>query len=90
MSGVLYAPLVQYIDPAPFSLGFSLSLLLMVIVGGAGTFWGPFVGSAVAVLAPEPELLRGTGTYYLVIYAALVLALMVFCPAACSPCRRAS
>ena len=78
VSGALYAPLVQYIDPAPFSLNFSLSLLLMVIVGGSGTFWGPFVGSAVAVLLPE--LLRGTGNYYLVIYALLVLVLMVFCP----------
>jgi branched-chain amino acid transport system permease protein len=38
ISGVLYAPLVQYIDPTPFSLLLSLNLLLMVIVGGSGYF----------------------------------------------------
>src|SRR5436853_301492 len=53
VSGVLYAPLVQYIDPTPFSLLLSLNLLLMVIVGGSGYFFGPFVGAVVAVLLPE-------------------------------------
>jgi branched-chain amino acid transport system permease protein len=53
ISGVLYAPLVQYIDPTPFSLLLSLNLLLMVIVGGSGYFFGPFLGAVVAVLLPE-------------------------------------
>jgi len=53
IAGVLYAPLVQYIDPTPFSLLLSLNLLLMVIVGGAGYFLGPFLGAVVAVLLPE-------------------------------------
>jgi branched-chain amino acid transport system permease protein len=78
ISGALYAPLVQYLDPAPFTLTLSLNLLLMVIVGGSGRFFGPFLGAAVAVLLPE--WLRASGEYYLVIYAALVLVLMVFCP----------
>src|SRR5437660_11314477 len=53
ISGVLYAPLVQYIDPTPFSLLLSLNLLLMVIVGGSGYFFGPFVGSIIAFLLPQ-------------------------------------
>jgi branched-chain amino acid transport system permease protein len=53
ISGVLYAPLVQYIDPTPFALLLSLNLLLMVVVGGSGYFFGPFVGAIVAVLLPE-------------------------------------
>jgi len=53
ISGVLYAPLVQYIDPTPFSLLLSLNLLLMVIVGGSGYFFGPFLGAVIAVLLPE-------------------------------------
>jgi len=78
LSGALYAPLVQYIDPNSFTLGLSLNLLLMVIVGGAGIFLGPFVGAAVAVLLPE--WLRFTEGYYLMIYAILVMALMAYCP----------
>jgi len=79
IAGALYAPLVQYIDPSPFALGLSLNLLLMVVVGGAGYFFGPFLGAIVAVLLPE--WLRFTEGYYLMAYAVLVIVLMVVCPA---------
>jgi branched-chain amino acid transport system permease protein len=78
ISGALYAPLVQYIDPSPFALGLSLNLLLMVVVGGPGHFFGPFLGALVAVLLPE--WMRFTEGYYLMGYAVLVMVLMVFCP----------
>ncbi len=77
-SGGLYAPLVQFIDPGSFALGMSFNLLLMVIVGGSGYFFGPFVGALVAVLLPEwTRIAQG---YYLIIYAALVMVMMAFCP----------
>jgi branched-chain amino acid transport system permease protein len=79
ISGALYAPLVQFIDPTPFALGLSLNLLLMVVVGGSGYFFGPFLGAMVAVLMPE--WLRFTEGFYLMGYAVLVMVLMVFCPA---------
>src|SRR6266481_4599745 len=78
ISGALYAPLVQYIDPSPFALGLSLNLLLMVVVGGSGYFFGPFLGALVAVLLPE--WLRFTEGYYLMAYALLVIFLMAACP----------
>jgi branched-chain amino acid transport system permease protein len=78
ISGALYAPLVQFIDPTPFALGLSLNLLLMVVVGGSGYFFGPFLGAIVAVLLPEWT--RVAQSYYLMGYAVLVMALMVFCP----------
>ena len=78
VSGVLYAPLVQFIEPTAFALDLSLNLLLMVIVGGSGYFFGPFLGTAVSVLLPE--WLRFTEGLYLIIYAAFVMVLMAFCP----------
>ncbi len=78
VAGALYAPLVQFIDPTPFGLTFSLNLLLMVIVGGSGFFFGPFIGALVAVLLPE--WLRFAEGYYLIIYAALVITLLAFFP----------
>jgi branched-chain amino acid transport system permease protein len=78
VSGALYAPLVQFIDPTPFALGLSLNLLLMVVVGGSGYFFGPFLGAVVAVLLPE--WLRFAQGYYLMGYAVLVMLLMVFSP----------
>jgi branched-chain amino acid transport system permease protein len=79
LSGALYAPLVQFIEPSSFALGLSFNLLLMVIVGGSGNFFGPFVGALIAVLLPE--WMRVTQSYYLIVYAALVMVLMAFCPA---------
>ena len=78
LSGAVFAPLVQYIEPLSFALDLSLNLLLMVIVGGSGYFFGPFVGALVAVLLPE--WLRFIQGYYLVCYAILVMLMMAFCP----------
>lgn len=77
-AGALYAPLVEFIDPAPFSLAPSLLYMLMVVIGGAGSFLGPFVGAAVGVLLPE--LLRFAEGLYIIIFALLVMIMMAFCP----------
>jgi branched-chain amino acid transport system permease protein len=78
IAGVLYAALLQYVDPAPFSLTLSVSLLLMVVMGGSGRLLGPFLGAAVAVVLPEG--LRFAQNYYLFGYALAVILLMAFCP----------
>jgi branched-chain amino acid transport system permease protein len=78
ISGALYAPLTQFIDPTPFALGLSLNLLLMVVLGGSGYFFGPFLGAIVAVLLPE--WLRFAQGYYLMGYAVLVMVMMAFWP----------
>jgi branched-chain amino acid transport system permease protein len=77
-AGALFAPLVEFIDPAPFALAPSFLFLLMVVVGGAGSFAGPFIGAAIAVLLPE--WLRFAQGYYLIVYALLVMVMMAFCP----------
>jgi branched-chain amino acid transport system permease protein len=78
LSGALFAPLVGFVDPSPFSLTLSLNLLLMVILGGSGYFAGPFLGALIAVLLPE--WLRFTEGLYLILYAVLIMLLMVVCP----------
>src|SRR6185503_9386017 len=78
IAGVLYAPLVQFIEPTAFALGLSLNLLLMVIVGGSGYFFGPFLGAAVSVLLPE--WLRFSEGLYLIFYAVFVMVLVAVCP----------
>jgi len=78
MAGSLYAPLVEFIDPSPFALGPSLLFMLMVVIGGSGTFLGPFVGAGIAVLLPE--WLRAWETWYLLIYAVLVMVMMALFP----------
>jgi branched-chain amino acid transport system permease protein len=78
VAGVLYAPLVEYVDPTPFTLALSLNLLMMVIVGGSGFFFGPFLGAIIAVLLPE--WLRFTEGLYLILYALFVMVLLIYSP----------
>jgi branched-chain amino acid transport system permease protein len=78
VAGTLYAPLTQYIDPVPFNLSLSLDLLMMVIVGGSGFFFGPLLGALIAVLLPE--WLRFTEGYYLMLYAVAVILLLIYSP----------
>lgn len=77
-AGSLYAPLVEFIDPSPFSLSQSLFLLLMVVAGGAGYLFGPFIGALLGIVLPE--WLRFAGSLYLIIFATIVLALLIVCP----------
>lgn len=77
-AGALYAPLVEFVDPTPFTLALSLNLLMMVIVGGSGFFFGPFLGAAIGVLLPE--WLRFAHGWYLIIYALFVMILLIKTP----------
>lgn len=77
-AGAIMAPLVQFIEPGSFGLIHSLKILLMVVVGGAGFYYGPMLGAAVVIILPE--FLRFTEGYYLMIYAFLVIVLMVYSP----------
>lgn len=52
-AGILYAGYMRYLDPMPFTLDESISLLAMVLVGGTGTITGPLLGAAIYVLTPE-------------------------------------
>ena len=78
LAGALVTPLVHFIEPGSFGVGHSLRILLMVVVGGSGYFFGPFVGAGVVILLPE--FLRFTEGYYLIIYSALVIVMLVFVP----------
>lgn len=78
LAGSLITPLVQFIEPGSFGVGHSLRILLMVVVGGSGFFFGPFLGAGVVILLPE--FLRFTEGHYLIIYSALVIVMLVFVP----------
>ena len=86
VGGVYYASLVEFVEPGPFHFSTSLSMLLAVIVGGSGRFFGPVVGTIIIILLPE--LLRATNvpwlkfmqTWYLVVFGIAVVALMIWLP----------
>ncbi len=78
VAGALFASLVQFIEPAPFNVGASIMMYLMVVLGGPGYFFGPLLGAAVGVLLPE--WLRFAQAWYLFVFGAAVVLLMLWLP----------
>lgn len=86
IGGVYYASLVEFIEPGPFHFSTSLMMLLAVIVGGSGRFFGPVVGTIIIILLPEAlrasntEALKFMQKWYLVFFGVAVMALMMWLP----------
>jgi branched-chain amino acid transport system permease protein len=78
IGGAYFAALVQYIEPGAFNVTLSFMMLLMVIVGGSGRFFGPVAGSIIVILVPE--WLRFAQDWYLAVFGFAVVALMVWLP----------
>lgn len=78
IAGGLYAAQVQFIDPSLFTVGQSIMMYLMVVVGGPGYFLGPLLGSAVGVVLPE--WLRFAQAWYLFVFGTAVVLLMIWLP----------
>jgi branched-chain amino acid transport system permease protein len=62
VAGSLYAHTVSFVNPAPFGFAFSIELMLMVVVGGAATLWGPVLGAAALTIIAQ--LLVNLGGLY--------------------------
>lgn len=57
MAGSLYAVYVGFIDPSTvLALDLSVAIVMIAIIGGIGTIWGPVVGAL--LLVPLSEALR--------------------------------
>jgi branched-chain amino acid transport system permease protein len=86
VGGVYFASLVEFIEPGPFHFSTSLMMLLAVIVGGQGRFFGPVVGTIVIILVPE--LLRSSAApwlkfmqiWYLAVFGVAIVLLMLWLP----------
>lgn len=79
-AGGLYAHTVRIIDPDVFMFMFTITMVIMVIVGGKGTLAGPVVGGLLFGLLPE--LLRGTlrPEVQWILYGSLMVVILIFMP----------
>ncbi len=53
LAGTFYAFLNSYISPDIFTFSDSVRFLLMVILGGAGSTFGPVIGAYILTYLPE-------------------------------------
>ncbi len=77
-AGACYAHYLTFIDPGVFGFSFSEALLIMVILGGSGTLWGPVAGALVFTVLPE--LLRMAPEIRSLIYGMLLFAIVLYLP----------
>jgi branched-chain amino acid transport system permease protein len=85
IAGSMYAYYISFIDPTSFTVMESILIISMVVIGGAGSMWGPVVGAV--VLVALPELLRFMGlpasvaaNARQIVYGILLVLFMMFRP----------
>ncbi len=78
LAGSLFAHTTTYLSLDSFSVQVSLNVLLMILLGGVGSMYGPLLGALVIV--EIPEVLRFIQSYATLVYACLVLVAIVLFP----------
>jgi len=88
LAGVLWAHYATFISPGDFTLTETILVLLIVVMGGKGTFHGPVVGAVVLIFFQEsvrflrlpPEWTRLLGPLQQMVFGLLLVVFMVFRP----------
>lgn len=78
VAGGLYAHYITVLDPATFDFNMSIEILVMVVLGGMGSFTGSVL--AAVVLTMLPELLRDLADYRMLIYSVVLVLMMILRP----------
>lgn len=84
LGGTFYAQYLQYVEPHTFaSINIVIQIILLTVVGGTGTVWGPVVGPM--LLVPAGEWLRHSlgGSLpgvHLLVYGVLLVIVIRFAP----------
>jgi branched-chain amino acid transport system permease protein len=84
VAGALHARYHLYIDPSGgpggvFAFQTGISILLMPVIGGIGTVWGPVLGGAVFGIVEE-ELVVNFPEIHLLLYGALLILIVLLEP----------
>ena len=87
VAGSLYAHYLTFINPSPFGFGYSIELLVMVVLGGLASPWGALLGAGTLTALTEllraimPRLMGQTqAEYEIVVFGLLLMGFMIFLP----------
>lgn len=78
IAGGIFAFHLKIIDPLFLDFYYMQAFLIMVIVGGAGSFWGVVIAGA--VMSALPEILRFSADLRMIIYGVVLLVAMLAMP----------
>ncbi|VVE76640.1 branched-chain amino acid ABC transporter permease [Pandoraea captiosa] len=71
VAGMLYANLTHFVSPAYMAWTASGELIVMVVLGGLGSFFGPLLGSTAMLLIEE--WLKGMTEHWMIIFGPLIV-----------------
>ena len=86
VSGWLFAHFQRTVNPTPFSLTKGIEYLFMAVLGGVGSVWGAFLGSAVVRLVEDelqvllPKLIGTSGNYETIVFGVVLVAVLKYAP----------
>lgn len=78
VAGSIYAHYVSVLSPDSFGFMFSIELVVMVVIGGAGSIWGGMIGAL--ILTVLPEFLRSLRDYDVLAFGLIVVLIVMFLP----------
>ena len=78
MAGGVQVFYLKIVDPTMFDMYYAQAWLIMVIIGGAGSFWG--VVAAGIVMSVLPEMLRFSNELRMVIYGVILVVVVLILP----------
>jgi ABC-type branched-subunit amino acid transport system ATPase component/ABC-type branched-subunit amino acid transport system permease subunit len=82
LSGWLYAHMLRFVNPTPFSIDHGIEYLFMAVIGGAAHAWGAIVGAGAIGIAKEalqrflPNLVDRPGEFEDILFGIVVLVLL--------------
>jgi branched-chain amino acid transport system permease protein len=79
--GGLYAQRIMYIEPTgTFAFDISLNVVLMAVIGGAGTWQGPLIGAPLVLLVADLLRVTVTSEVNRAIFSVVVILIALFIP----------
>jgi branched-chain amino acid transport system permease protein len=78
LAGSLFACVMSTANPEAFSLGFTVLIVMMVILGGMGNIYGPIAGAI--LLTWLMDFLSRYQEYSLPVYSVILILLLIFFP----------
>jgi branched-chain amino acid transport system permease protein len=77
VAGILFAYFYGAVVPSNLALEMSASVMLMVIIGGPGTLFGPFIGAAVVILCEHFSSIYIPERWPLILGAIFIVCVML-------------
>ncbi len=79
LAGSLYAhSSMRFLSPTPFGFHTSIALLVMVVLGGSGTLWGPALGAITITVIQE--ILAKYADFDIIVYGLILMVMMILMP----------